>query len=96
MARTKAVNNTLENGQLPVTPYQKVARYERVTRNNYTLWNDLTFKKKKGTTSKFFKEKVWIDKKYHHFNGSTYYSIYKDKNKKHWLGYVNSHAFKKG
>lgn len=54
----------------------------------YTLWQDLNFSKKRGSSTSFAKKTVKISGKYYHYNGSTYYSLYD--NKGNWLGYINA------
>lgn len=60
-------------------------KYGVVKKANYTLWNDLDFGKKKGTTKggEFYQVKGL----YYHFNGSTYASVYDNNGK--WKGYLN-------
>ena len=67
--------------------YYSVKKYASVVKNNYTMWNDFDFKKKKGNTKSLYKKTVYVKGEYHHFNGSTYVTVYNDKDQ--WLGYVN-------
>lgn len=56
--------------------------------STYPLWNDLNFSKQKGDSNKLQNKTVKATGKYLHFNGSTYYSLYDNKNT--WLGYINA------
>ena len=62
---------------------------KKVVNGNYTLWNDFNFSKSNGTLSRYKGKTVTVKYIYHHFNGSTYTSVY---NGNTWLGYVNEAA----
>lgn len=69
------------------------AKFNRkVVKRNYTLWNDLNFKKKKGNSNQYLNQTLYVKVQYNHFNGSKYYSLYNAKNK--WLGYINANGTK--
>lgn len=72
--------------------YYSVKKDATVLKKDQTLWQDLELKKKKGTTKSLYKKIVYVKGEYHHFNGSTYASLYNKNNK--WLGYVNNKALK--
>lgn len=74
----------------PQGTQQTLKRYVKLTRANYTLWQDLLFKGTKGNSSTLLNRTVYAKYAYHHVNGSTYYSLY-DFND-NWLGYVNQAA----
>lgn len=65
-----------------------------VTHDNYTLWQDLEFNKKKGQSKSIYHYNVYVKPEYHHFNGNTYYSLYKKKDGQ-WLGYINAKGVSK-
>lgn len=58
---------------------------------NYTLWQDLNFSKKKASSKDYLNQTIQVTGKYQHYNGSMYYSLYKN-NK--WLGYINATGVK--
>lgn len=59
--------------------------------SNYTLWQDLNFSKKKANSSNYLNQTIQVTGKYQHYNGSTYYSLYKNNQ---WLGYINATGVK--
>lgn len=67
--------------------WQSEKRTVRLKSKNYTLWQDLAFAKKKGSSADYMNKNIQVTGKYQHFNGSTYYSLYLN-NK--WLGYINA------
>ncbi|HIX69816.1 MAG TPA: L,D-transpeptidase family protein [Candidatus Enterococcus stercoravium] len=67
--------------------WYKEALYANKKGGNYTLWGNLTFTSKKGTSNSFKTKTVQIKGKYRHFNGSVYYSLYSGGK---WLGYINA------
>lgn len=64
-----------------------------MTSDNYTLWNDFFYTKKRGTAKK---GQVYEARCYYDLNGARYYSLYKtnSKGKDEWAGYVNNKAVK--
>lgn len=76
----------------PAGPWFKANTYLTATSKNYTLWNDLNFTKKRGSSASFYQGVAHATGVYHHFNGSTYYSLYDHNNK--WLGYINATGVK--
>lgn len=67
--------------------WYKEALYANKKGGSYTLWGNLTFTSKKGTSNSFKTKTVQIKGKYRHFNGSVYYSLYSGGK---WLGYINA------
>lgn len=67
--------------------WYKEALYANKKGSSYTLWGNLTFTSKKGTSNSFKTKTVQIKGKYRHFNGSVYYSLYSGGK---WLGYINA------
>ncbi|UDM79000.1 serine hydrolase [Vagococcus fluvialis] len=73
--------------------YQSLGKYVTVTKGNYDVWQNFSWKRK--TTTKNLQNNTYQARgKYNHFNGSTYYSLYDNKGK--WLGYLNSSGAKIG
>lgn len=56
---------------------------------NYSMYKDQKFTKK-GTTNSYYHKTLKAKSYYKHTNGSTYLSVYDNKNK--WVGYVNANA----
>lgn len=70
----------------------KVTNNKKVATKEYTLWNDLFYTKKRGTTKK---DKLYQARRYYDVNGARYYSLYEvSKDGEKWAGYVNSDALK--
>lgn len=65
--------------------------YVSITNANYSLYNNKEWNTI-GKTSKYNRNTVKVKKKYNHYNGNTYYSLYNKDDK--WLGYVNTDAIK--
>lgn len=82
----KAVSKAKNQGGI----YLDDGRYATVIKDNYTLWKDLNFDEKKGTTANLKDQMVYVKGHYNHFNGSVYASLYNKDDK--WLGYVNQNA----
>lgn len=61
----------------------------KVTKKDYSRWDNFYWTAKKGTTSKYYNKVVTAKYSYKTGNGNVYYSIYDGKT---WLGYVNSKA----
>lgn len=71
--------------------YQKINQYVSITQNYYDVWNDFW---NKNTTSKSLYQRTYLAKgKYEHFNGSTYYDLYDNQNKR--VGLLNTTGLKK-
>lgn len=84
--------DTLSETTSPGGNYHSLGKYVSVKKDNYTLWKDLNFSKKKGNSKDIYRHTVKAKGYYKHFNGSTYYSLYdKDNN---WLGYINADGVK--
>ncbi|MFY8331255.1 hypothetical protein [Vagococcus carniphilus] len=69
--------------------YISDGRYVKITKNNYDMWQNFSWKRKNKTTTvygKTFKARG----RYEHFNRSTYYSLYDNNGK--WYGYLNAKA----
>lgn len=56
---------------------------------NYSMYKDQKFTKK-GTTNSYYHKTLKAKSYYKHTNGSTYLSVYDNKNK--WVGYINANA----
>ena len=69
----------------------KVSKYGNVVKDDYPMWRNFKWVKKSDTKN-LFNQTVFVKFKYDHSNGSSYYSLYNQKNE--WLGYVNSKAVK--
>lgn len=68
--------------------YHNFNKYVRITKN-YNVWSNFNWKFR--STAYSIKNQTIIAKGYYkHFNGSTYYSLYKTNGQ--WLGYINSGA----
>ncbi|MFC6347936.1 serine hydrolase [Vagococcus carniphilus] len=66
--------------------YQSFGKYATISSNNGVVWGD--FDGKVRNQLKNIYENTYSAKgKYHHFDGTIYYSLYDNKNK--WIGYVN-------
>ena len=70
-------------------PYIPDGTYVRVTKKNYSVWQNFSWKKK-GSSSSLYNQKYLAKGRYDHFNYSMYYSLY-DLNGK-WVGYINQSA----
>ncbi|MGX7025113.1 M15 family metallopeptidase [Vagococcus hydrophili] len=70
--------------------YLSLEKYGTVNRKGYSLWNNFSFSKEINNTSRYYEQTLLMKGKYNHYNGSTYYSVYDNKNR--WLGYVNQDA----
>lgn len=70
----------------------KNGKYVTVTSKNFTLWNDLNFKKTRMSSSKVFNQTFHAKIHYNHYNGYRYYSLYNNKGK--WVGYLNVNGAK--
>lgn len=70
-------------------PYIADGSYVKITKKNYDIWQNFSWKKKDKSTNHF--GKVYLAKgRYEHKNGETYYSLYN--NKDQWIGYLNANA----
>lgn len=67
--------------------------YVTISKNNYSMWSNFNWTKK-SDTKQFMYKTYQARGRYEHFNGSSYYSLYNNKNQ--WMGYVNSDAVTKG
>lgn len=70
--------------------YISTWKYATVNKKNYSLWEDFKFSKNRNNSSSFYQNTLLMKGEYHHFNGSTYYSVYD--NQDNWLGYLNQDA----
>lgn len=78
-------------GTLRVGMHQGVKKYKQVVKKDYFFWKSFEFKKKKGSTTAWYKKNLYVSGQYEHINGNIYCSIY-DKQGGRWLGYVNRNA----
>lgn len=69
--------------------WQKVSLTRKISKKNYTVWQDLSFKKGKTNTTNLYQKQYRVSGQYRHFNGSLYYSLYSGST---WIGYVNATA----
>ena len=86
------INDTgtkITNAQLGI--WQNFNKYITVTTKNYTVWDSFAWKKKQGSSALYGKT-YHAQGQYKHYNGSTYYSLYDNKNK--WQGYINATGVK--
>ncbi|MDT2825769.1 hypothetical protein [Vagococcus lutrae] len=71
--------------------YIPYGEYVRIQSPNYDVFQNFGWKV--ARSSKSLHNKTYLAKgKYHHQNGSVYYSLYDNKN--NWLGYINKNATK--
>ncbi|MFC6347534.1 hypothetical protein [Vagococcus carniphilus] len=73
--------------------YINDGRYVTISKSNYDVWSNFSWKRKIKSKS-IFNKTYQVKGRYEHFNGSTYYSLYDSKGK--WQGYINSNATKMG
>lgn len=71
--------------------WQSFNKYITVTTKNYTAWDSFAWKKKQNSSALYGKT-YHAQGQYRHYNGSTYYSLYDNKNK--WQGYINATGVK--
>ncbi len=69
--------------------YQSYWKYASVTNPNVSTYSNFSGKVK-GNLQNFTNQTLRAKGKYHHFDGTVYYSLYD--NKDHWLGYVTSES----
>lgn len=62
-----------------------------IMKDNYKFWQNFSWKEK-GSTKHLVGKEVIAKRKYHHYNGSVYYSIFDYSGE--WLGYINKDAVK--
>lgn len=67
-------------------------QYVTLVKNNYQIYQDFKWTKKNSTTNLLNKTYL-VKTQYHHFNGSTYFSLYDAANQ--WVGYLNAGATQK-
>lgn len=86
--KLKLINEWMGNKEVAISFNKNIT----LSKENYTLWNDLKFSNKKDSTTgklgKVYNAKVYYD----HKNGAKYYSLYN--NNGTWAGYVNANAVK--
>lgn len=63
------------------------------TKKTYNIWGNLYFNKVNGQTT--LNQVTYVKYRYDLPNGSSYFSLYNQDNKKQWLGYANANAFAK-
>ena len=69
--------------------WQKANLTRKISKKNYSIWRDLSFKQVKTTTTKLYQKQYRVTGQYRHFNGRLYYSLYSGNT---WIGYVNATA----
>lgn len=82
-----AVSKTTAQGD-----YINDGSYVKIVKKNYDIWQNFSWQKKSNTNS-YYGKILKAKGRYKHFNGSTYLSLYDNKNK--WVGYLNSNATSK-
>ncbi|MFI3623146.1 GH25 family lysozyme [Vagococcus fluvialis] len=80
------LNNT-EQG-----PFIAINEKVTVVKNNYNIWQNFTWKVR-DKSSNYYNKQLTAKGKYHHVNGSVYYSLYDGKG--NWIGYLNQNAVRK-
>lgn len=70
--------------------YIPLGKYGTVSKKGYSMWNNFSFDKERNNTTRFNQQTFLIKGKYHHYNGSVYYSVYDNQDR--WLGYTNKEA----
>lgn len=83
-----------KDGNTPGGKAFDIKKYGVIIRKNYPIWSDFDYKKQRGTTSDNIGITVYIPRKYNHFDGRTYYSIYDANNHDKWLGYIDEKAIR--
>lgn len=69
--------------------YLADGRYVTITKKGYSIWSSFSWNKKNSSDAVY--GKTYLAKgHYRHFNGSTYVSLYDQKN--NWIGYLNQGA----
>ena len=68
--------------------------YVTVRSKNYKIWQNFNFSTTRGITGQYYDQTVQVRGKYHHFNGSIYYSLYTNDGK--WIGYVDAMSVRQG
>lgn len=86
-------SNAVKAGSGKQGAYIKDGRYVTISKSNYDVWSNFSWKRKIKSKS-IFNKTYQVKGRYEHFNGSTYYSLYDSKGK--WQGYINSNATKMG
>lgn len=61
----------------------------KIALKNQTIWKNLSFTKKLGSTNNYYGKTYTVKYYYNHPNGHTYYSLYSGKT---WVGYVNKNV----
>lgn len=70
--------------------YISDGRTVKITKKNYSVWSNFGFKTEKHNTRNLLNKTFVAKGRYEHFNGSTYLSLYNDKDE--WMGYLNANA----
>ena len=83
------LNAQATKGSKPEGSYISDGRRVEIISKNYDIWQNFNWKKR-DTTKKYDRKILNARGRYEHFNGSTYYSLYDDKDK--WIGYLNAKA----
>lgn len=69
--------------------YLADGRYATITKKGYSIWSSFSWNKKDSSDAIYGKTYL-VKGHYRHFNGSTYVSLYDQKN--NWIGYLNQGA----
>lgn len=70
--------------------YLKYGKYVTITKDNYTIWNNFNFSRKRNSTKNLYQKTYLAKGYYNHFNGSRYLTLYDEDN--NWVGYLNKNA----
>ncbi|MEG0256185.1 MAG: CAP domain-containing protein [Vagococcus sp.] len=81
VSKTKAQGDYISDGS-----------YVKVSKKNYDTWQNFSWKKKSNTNN-YYGKILKAKGRYKHFNGSSYYSLYDNKDR--WCGYLNVNAVTK-
>ena len=79
--------NATSQASGPQGIYQNYNKYVSVSTSNYPIWQNFNWKQK-SSAKNYRNQTLYAKGIYHHYNGSSYYSLYNNKNQ--WLGYVNT------
>jgi uncharacterized protein YvpB len=64
------------------------SNYLTTTKKSVTIWSSFGFHHGLSTSASAYQQTYRINGVYHHFNGSSYYSLFKDNGQ--WVGYINA------
>ncbi|MDT2832445.1 GH25 family lysozyme [Vagococcus carniphilus] len=85
-----AESNLLKFGNGKQGAYISDGRTVKIMKKNYSVWSNFGFKTEKHNTTNLLNQTFEAKGRYEHFNGSTYLSLFNDKDE--WMGYLNANA----